>query len=344
MATKGNRIDWIDVAKGIGMILVIMGHTIQLDVVKPIYAFHMPLFFFLSGLLLAPDKIGYFSSFTIKKAVQILRPWLTILLISTVVCLLIPEWREQLTWDSILEDLYSANTNTFQNSSIWYLPCFFFALVFYYIMNKVFRHNTASVCVFIAFALSLFFLKPAMEALSIPTGRLPFKMDSALLATVFIATASWYRQQIFEYIKNKTNIKGVFLFGLITAITTVGNGWANMNSLDFGRVSLLYYPIAFIGVFFVCMTAEFICKQNYPLLKHILIFYGRNSLIIFGFQSLFIRLYLLFFNKFYDLNMVLYGANPIIHQFGSFLIVTFVITPITIYFFRLLEHKGIMIL
>lgn len=344
MATNEKRIDWIDVAKGIGMILVIMGHTIQLGVVKPIYAFHMPLFFFLSGLLLVPNKIGDFSSFTIKKAVQILRPWLTLLLISTGVCLLIPEWREQFTWDSILVDLYSVNTNTFQNSSIWYLPCFFFALVFYFIMNKVFKHNTASVCVFIAFALSLFFLKPAMEALSIPTGRLPFKMDSALLATVFIATASWYRQQIFEYVKSKANIKWLFLAGLITAITTEGNGWANMNSLDFGRVSLLYYPIAFVGIFFVCVTAEYICKQEYNLIKQILIFYGKNSLLVFGFQSLYIRLYLLFFNKIFDLDMVLYGGNPIIHQLGSFILVTFVLSPLTVYFFQFLRDKGIRVL
>lgn len=341
---KKERVDWIDVAKGIGMILVIMGHTIQLDVVRPIYAFHMPLFFFLSGLLLVPDKIGDFPSFTIRKTVQILRPWFIILLMSTVVCLLIPEWREQLTRDNILKDLYLVNTNTFQNSSIWYLPCFFFALVFYYIMNMVFKHNTASVCVFIAFALSLFFLKPAMEAVSIPTGRLPFKMDSALLATVFIATASWYRQQIFEYVKSKANIKWLFLAGLITAITTVGNGWANMNSLDFGRVCMLYYPIAFVGIFFVCVTAEYICKQEFQLIKRVLIFYGKNSLIIFGFQSLYIRLYLFFFNKVCDLDMVLYGGNPIIHQSGSFILVTFILSPLTVYFFQFLRDKGIRVI
>lgn len=341
---KKERIEWIDIAKGIGMILVVMGHTIQLGIVQPIYAFHMPLFFFLSGLLLQPDKLGNFASFTTKKGVQLLRPWAVILLISTIVCSLIPGWREQFTLDNILHDLYSANTNTFQNSSIWYLPCFFFALVFYFIMNKIFKHDTKSVFIFILFAVSLLLLKPLMSALCIPTGRLPFKIDSALVATVFIAPASWYRSQIFDCVKKFANIKWLTLFCLLTAITTYGNGWANMNSLDFGRFGLLYYPIAFIGIFFVCMAAEFICKKDNHLIKQILLFYGKNSLIIFGFQSLYIRLYLLFFNKLCGLEMVLYGPNPWMHQIGSFLIVTFVMSPLTVYTIQYLRRKGVKLL
>ncbi|MBC1212116.1 acyltransferase family protein [Listeria booriae] len=58
------RITWIDYAKGIGIILVVYGHVLRgvfeagLDIpIKLftyedsfIYSFHMPLFFFLSGL------------------------------------------------------------------------------------------------------------------------------------------------------------------------------------------------------------------------------------------------------------------------------------------------------
>ena len=59
-----NRYQWVDYAKGIGIILVVYGHCIR-GIVKAglveddsvftlldsmIYSFHMPLFFFLSGL------------------------------------------------------------------------------------------------------------------------------------------------------------------------------------------------------------------------------------------------------------------------------------------------------
>ena len=57
--TKKIRVNWVDTAKGLGIFLVFYGHIIQsfyltgtsfaLIQVKFIYAFHMPLFFFLSG-------------------------------------------------------------------------------------------------------------------------------------------------------------------------------------------------------------------------------------------------------------------------------------------------------
>lgn len=53
---KAKRIEWIDVAKAISIILVIFGHAIKktnwvhLDfIVYTIYSFHMALFFVLSG-------------------------------------------------------------------------------------------------------------------------------------------------------------------------------------------------------------------------------------------------------------------------------------------------------
>ncbi len=45
------RIDWIDLAKGIAILLVIIGHTVKFDSMTRnfIFSFHMPLFFVLSG-------------------------------------------------------------------------------------------------------------------------------------------------------------------------------------------------------------------------------------------------------------------------------------------------------
>jgi fucose 4-O-acetylase-like acetyltransferase len=46
------RVGWIDFCKGIGIFLVVLGHILR-DVIAVdyIYSFHMPLFFFLSGLV-----------------------------------------------------------------------------------------------------------------------------------------------------------------------------------------------------------------------------------------------------------------------------------------------------
>ena len=47
------RIDEIDIAKGIGIIMTIIGHNVFAGYVKTfIYSFHMPLFFILAGLVM----------------------------------------------------------------------------------------------------------------------------------------------------------------------------------------------------------------------------------------------------------------------------------------------------
>ena len=60
-----NRLTYIDTAKGIGIALVVLGHldkTGQLSR-EMIYAFHMPFFFFISGLFVSNTKgaKAYFS-------------------------------------------------------------------------------------------------------------------------------------------------------------------------------------------------------------------------------------------------------------------------------------------
>lgn len=47
-----NRDKTLDIAKGIGILLVVIGHMpINIDLYNTIYTFHVPLFFFISGVL-----------------------------------------------------------------------------------------------------------------------------------------------------------------------------------------------------------------------------------------------------------------------------------------------------
>ena len=56
----------IDIAKGIGIYLVCLGHTTSNEVVlKWLYSFHMPLFFFLSGIFHSKSE-NYFEFFKKK--------------------------------------------------------------------------------------------------------------------------------------------------------------------------------------------------------------------------------------------------------------------------------------
>lgn len=80
------RIQWIDIARGIAILMVVLGHCIgNLDdsVNQFILAFHMPLFFFLSGLC-AKEENGQFMPFILKKARTLLVPQIVLGVINCV--------------------------------------------------------------------------------------------------------------------------------------------------------------------------------------------------------------------------------------------------------------------
>lgn len=77
------RLDWLDGAKGMGMLLVFYGHFVESFLrlavpaaylqMKWVYAFHMPVFFFLSGWLYRRTDSGY-GTFALRRARRLLVP------------------------------------------------------------------------------------------------------------------------------------------------------------------------------------------------------------------------------------------------------------------------------
>lgn len=73
--TLTNRMQWLDVAKGITIILMVFGHTsIPKFVSDFIWAFHMPLFFIASGWCTNWKREGV-CKFITKKANSLLLPF-----------------------------------------------------------------------------------------------------------------------------------------------------------------------------------------------------------------------------------------------------------------------------
>ena len=71
------RIEYLDIAKGIGILLVVLGHNdfevISAFIQRLIYSFHMPLFFFLSGYFINAS-IPFFAFFK-KRFNALLKPY-----------------------------------------------------------------------------------------------------------------------------------------------------------------------------------------------------------------------------------------------------------------------------
>ena len=80
------RCEWLDVAKGMAIILVVLGHSaqyylypetfMQAPMWRIIYFFHMPFFFFLSGYASGFSNSNTLSAASVKKkATRLLLPY-----------------------------------------------------------------------------------------------------------------------------------------------------------------------------------------------------------------------------------------------------------------------------
>ncbi len=323
------RIGWLDVAKGIGIILVIAGHTFCMDWCYPIYAFHLPLFFVISGMLIKESRMSNFREYFFHQTRSILFPFGFMLLISIAIVCAIPEWRGCLSIKKIVVDVYLGSPNFAQNSSLWYLICFWFASLYF---GLIYRYSTGRTKLRIGIILLsclVSLLAPyLMRKIQLPAYRLPFKMDSALVAVVFIMLGCWFKKDLIKIVSLCANLRFVVCMVLVTAVASIFNGKTNVSSLFFGRIGWVYYPVAIIGVLSVLSLSRLL--ENVPYVSSILKLYGQHSLIIFAFQSMMIRTYNLVVFKLSGQELILYGQNPLVHQLLSFVLVSFVGAPMLV--------------
>ncbi|MGD9811430.1 MAG: acyltransferase family protein [Sphingobium sp.] len=91
MKAGEERLDWLDAAKGIGIVLVVIGHVWTRGSMRDaIYAFHMPLFFLLAGYVTAARPMGEFMRRQWRGAII---PYLAFLAVLMGADFLIEHWR-----------------------------------------------------------------------------------------------------------------------------------------------------------------------------------------------------------------------------------------------------------
>ena len=324
-----NRIAALDIAKGICILLVIAGHAFCLDWCFPIYAFHLPCFFFISGMLIKEERLRSPLDFIKHETKVILAPFFIMLAISVLVCIMVSDWRNLITTKGVLRDLYFVTPNFAQNSSLWYLVAFWFSIIYLDVAYSISKRSRSWFAIAISVVAVVSLCLPSiMTWLEIPAHRLPLRADSGLLAVVFVGAGFCYRDEMLRLIKKLARWHCVAGLVLVVAFASVLNGPSNMASLLYGRFAFLYLPIAFAGIVAALSLSSAI--ESCPRIQGVLGFFGKHSLIVFGFQSMLIRGYNLVILKTTGEELVLYGSNPIVHQILAFGIVSFIAAPLLV--------------
>lgn len=287
------RVEYIDIAKGIGILLVALAHA-DVSLFSPylhrlIYAFHMPLFFFLSGYFFNPS-IPFWVLLK-KRFNSVLKPYLVTIALIYIVSLSFTNMRFATVFSRIAKSLY-ATGYYIDWVQLWFLPSLFvtslFAFLFYRsILIRINNRYTRWLILLAVLAGGIYFLDRFYPFSISLLGKeydlygLPFSLDLVLLSGFFYLLGDEIRQAASE----KTFEKQWVLFGTGAALlllTSVFN-----YRIDFNTRLFESYPIntieAILGILFTLAVSKQIELRTTRLataLKYI----GQASLFILIFH------------------------------------------------------------
>lgn len=128
------RVNWIDYAKAIGIILVIIGHVPSNNGMTDwLYSFHMPLFFFLTGITLKAR--GGYKEYINKLAKKILLPYILYSLLYfsiNVAKSILLDKNINLVHNFL--GIFIQMRGTDYSVGLWFLPLLFLSEVFVYLI------------------------------------------------------------------------------------------------------------------------------------------------------------------------------------------------------------------
>ncbi|WP_335455023.1 acyltransferase family protein [Neobacillus niacini] len=270
--SMANRITWIDACKGIGIFLVIIGHTTLVSTPRlHIYSFHMPMFFFLSGFLFSSKN--NFKEFVFSKVKSLLVPYFAFAVISF---LLFSYYQNQpIDINKFLVSTLESKRNfIYYNDPLWFLTSLFLIeIIFYFIVKFVKNKFTILLVVLIVSFL-------AFSELGATSGAriLPWSLDQSLYYIVYfgIGYLIRYMQWFDKNLKKSIVLMGIssLYIWLIVDSTLYQKLWGflHLPSVVQGYLSGIIW--AALAISFVIYLSLFLSFS--PVIN----FVGKNSLTL----------------------------------------------------------------
>lgn len=276
----------IDVAKGFALFLVILGHVLEYDktLSRWIFMFHMPAFFFLSGMTFRPEKYKGCRHFLREKCKKWIVPYLVITLIGFLICMIRADYRQPILdsgWRYMLSWIffYGQPQNLYVGQ-IWFLIALFMAEAIAWFWFRFWGRRSVNEKCFSLLVLAWMAMNVSrLNGALLPFERLPWKIDTGLCGAVFLI-AGYYTAK--EHLVEKLKDAAYFLIPFCTWLSYYyGPKWyGEVNMCDcIYSPGPYYFLVAFLSITALLLTA-FLCK-NWRFWQYC----GRYSLPMFAAQT-----------------------------------------------------------
>lgn len=285
------RLEYIDIAKGLGILLVVMGHN-DFGLVSPffykfIYSFHMPLFFFLSGMFFKIDQPLW--PLMQRRFNSLMKPYLVAILMIFFMSLSFTKINLDIALIRVVKALY-ANGHYLDWVQLWFLPHLFVLNIFaygYYRIAKIIVNKWISLLMLCSlFSAGVFFINVFWPFTLTLMGKeysifgLPYSLDLILVSGLFFILGREVNNNINKEIFAHPVTLIASLAGLLALITFFP------QTIDFNTRSypslLINTAESLLGITFILSTS--IQLERFSRLSNILRYIGVSSLIILIFH------------------------------------------------------------
>ncbi len=264
------------------MLLVIYGHTIDDRQYRYlIYAFHMPFFFFLSGMLFHPAPFRHF----LKRSTQtLLIPYLFLAAATYGIGHFTDS--NPLTWARFWGDFWGviygsgANGGLGYNIILWFLPCLFVTRMLYYGIQN-YAKTTPFIITWLFFFSGLGFAYTRL----FPDSHLPFGLETAFTAVVFFGAGALLmeQQKLTSWIQSHRWQLLLVSIPLWLIAAQLNFQWFG-NQIDMRIGHLNNYALFYIGALAgILMTVILSMLIN---ANRVLEYIGKHTLALLGWQFL----------------------------------------------------------
>jgi acyltransferase len=280
------RFHEIDNAKALCIVLVAIGHAPGMPwwLTDLISAIRMPLFFFVSGMLLSDKKLAIgVQEKLLQSGRLIVLPYLFFFVLSFALWLMSRRLSGNPTpgsnWPDALAGFFIGTGNAlFVNAPLWFFPCLFCVSLIFFGARRFLSARDAV----------LFFLILSGTYACVfdsPDFRLFWSLDSALVAVFFYAMGHWlmrYRDQICTVARERNSFLPAAVAGIALCVgLSAINGRVDFNTMRFGAYPLLFIPAAVAGIIGTFSFSALL--PNHPVLQWL----AKNTLVIFPLHYLF---------------------------------------------------------
>lgn len=287
---SGKRLKYNDIAKSVGMLLIMWGHIRLRDWSNAfVYAFHIPLFFTLSGMVFNKSKYDSFGSFLKKKFASLLLPYFIFSVLTWIVWAgfaYLSHQKVDSFWMPLAETLIARGSGGYlvHNVPLWFVSCLFIMEVIYYFMADLNRVMISVLTIAMA-VVSYYAIKCCIV---IDFTAIPWNIETAMLGIPFFAAGHWAvqlwgHQNMISWVNERKAISwtSVIVMAAIVFIGSAYNGSISFGHDDLGKNALLAYACAFVGVamilIFCMLVGNIQFKGICAKIMYLNIWFGRNS-------------------------------------------------------------------